>query len=52
MLLNRTNFDELFASQQPALLISDALNGLMPQTDRHRRDEELLGTCVSSVVGW
>ncbi|EFJ50753.1 hypothetical protein VOLCADRAFT_31342, partial [Volvox carteri f. nagariensis] len=48
-LLNRTNLDELLSSQQPALLISDCLNGLTENTDRHRRDEEFLDAITATV---
>lgn len=42
-LLNETTFHELLSSCQPALLVSDALNGLAPALDRRRRDEDMLG---------
>ncbi|GLC39319.1 hypothetical protein PLESTB_000897800 [Pleodorina starrii] len=50
-LLNQTNFHELLAAQQPALLISDALNALTPKTDRQRRDEEFLDAITATVEG-
>ncbi|GIL70343.1 hypothetical protein Vretifemale_981, partial [Volvox reticuliferus] len=48
-LLNRTHFDELLAANQPALLVTDAVNALTEKSDRHRRDEEFLDAITATV---
>lgn len=48
-LLNETTFHELLSSCQPALLVSDALNGLAPALDRRRRDEDMLAAISATV---